>query len=65
MYRYSPDVVVENLKEKVMRLNSQPMFEASKTLTRALAKDGLMDDGKDDILEGELRHGLVRLRLLI
>ncbi|EKM54493.1 uncharacterized protein PHACADRAFT_123606 [Phanerochaete carnosa HHB-10118-sp] len=54
VYRYSPDVVVENLRKKVMRLNSQPMFEASKTLTRALARDGLMDDGKDGILEGKL-----------
>ncbi|GJE92210.1 ribonuclease H2, subunit [Phanerochaete sordida] len=51
VYKYSPDVVLENLRQKVARLNSQAMFDASRTLTRALAKDGLMDDGKDDLLE--------------
>ena len=53
MYKYSPDIVLESLKQKDARLNSQAMFESSRTLTRALAKDGLMDDGKDDLLEGE------------
>lgn len=51
VYRYSPDIVVETLKVKVARLDSPSMFEASRTLTRALAKDGLMEDGKDDLLE--------------
>lgn len=51
VYRYSPDIVVESLKKKVTRLNSQSIFEASRTLTRGLAKDGLMDDGKDHLLE--------------
>lgn len=54
VYRYSSERVMETLKAKVVRLNTTAMFEGSKTLIRALARDGLMDDGKEDLLECRL-----------
>ena len=51
VYRYSPEKVLETLKAKVTRLNTAVVFEGSRTLTRALAKDGLMEDGNDSLLE--------------
>lgn len=51
VYRYSHDVVLENLKSKVGRLSDPRVAEISRTLVRSLAKDGLMDDGKEELLE--------------
>jgi hypothetical protein len=51
VYRYSHDVVLENLKGKVGRLSDPRVAEMSRTLVRSLAKDGLMDDGKEELLE--------------
>lgn len=51
VYRYSHDVVLENLKGKVERLSHPRVAEMSRTLVRSLAKDGLMDDGKEELLE--------------
>lgn len=51
VYRYSHDVVLENLKSKVERLSHPRVAEMSRTLVRSLAKDGLMDDGKEELLE--------------
>ncbi|KAH9949549.1 ribonuclease H2, subunit B [Amylocystis lapponica] len=51
VYRYSPVKVEEYLKAKVARLAKAEVFEASRTLTRNLAKDGLMEDGKEALLE--------------
>lgn len=51
VYRYSHDVVLENLKGKVGRLSDPRIAEMSRTLVRSLAKDGLMDDGKEELLE--------------
>ncbi|KAG0707389.1 ribonuclease H2, subunit B [Suillus ampliporus] len=51
VYRYSHDVVLENLKGKVARLSDPRVAEMSRTLVRNLAKDGLMDDGKEGLLE--------------
>lgn len=51
VYRYSHDVVLENLKGKVGRLSDARVAEMSRTLIRSLAKDGLMDDGKEELLE--------------
>lgn len=56
VYRYSHDVVLENLKGKVGRLSDPRVAEMSRTLIRSLAKDGLMDDGKEELLEsGRIR----------
>ncbi|KAG1770504.1 ribonuclease H2, subunit B [Suillus occidentalis] len=51
VYRYSHDVVLENLKGKVGRLSDPRVAEMSRTLIRSLAKDGLMDDEKEELLE--------------
>ena len=53
VYRYSNETVIELLKVKVTRLVTPEVFEASKTLIRGLAKDGLMEDDKEDLLTGE------------
>ncbi|OAX36448.1 hypothetical protein K503DRAFT_772507 [Rhizopogon vinicolor AM-OR11-026] len=50
VYRYSHDTVLENLKKKVERLSNPRIAEMSRTLVRNLAKDGLMDDGKEELL---------------
>ena len=51
VYRYSPEKALDTLKAKVTRLNTAAVFEGSRTLVRALARDGLMDDGKESLLE--------------
>ena len=53
VYRYSEDKVIEYLQAKVTRLSRHEVVEKSRTLIRNLAKDGLMDDSKEDILERE------------
>ncbi|KAJ6596657.1 ribonuclease H2, subunit B [Mycena sp. CBHHK59/15] len=56
VYRFSPTKVVEYLRVKVSRLSSPEMVETSRTLVRGLAKDGLMEDGKEHLLEvGRIR----------
>ena len=52
VYRYSHDQVLEMLKAKVTRLVTPEVFEGSRTLIRSLAKDGLMEDGKEELLSG-------------
>lgn len=51
VYRYSEDKVLEYLQAKVSRLSKHAVAEKSRAITRGLAKDGLMDDGKEDLLE--------------
>ncbi|KAI0344673.1 hypothetical protein BDW22DRAFT_1354793 [Trametopsis cervina] len=51
VYRYSVEKVISYLKIKVDRLNNPELFETSRTLVRTLAKDGLMEDGKEQLLE--------------
>ena len=51
VYRYSEDKVIEYLQTKVSRLSKHAVAEKSRTLIRNLAKDGLMDDGKENLLE--------------
>jgi len=56
VYRYSEDKVMEYLQAKISRLSKHAVAEKSRTIIRGLAKDGLMDDGKEDLLElGRLR----------
>ena len=42
---------MEYLQAKVSRLSKHTVAEKSRTIIRSLAKDGLMDDGKEDLLE--------------
>lgn len=51
VFQYSPEKVNEYFKTKVLRLNSPALFESSKTLIRSLARDGLMEDGNETLLE--------------
>jgi len=47
-------ILVNYLKKKVTRLVAANEFRESLTVVRILAKDGLMEDGKETLLEGEL-----------
>jgi ribonuclease H2 subunit B len=58
VYRYSEDKVIEYLQAKVTRLSKHAVAEKSRTLIRNLAKDGLMDDGKENLLERECLVGI-------
>ncbi|KAJ7497514.1 ribonuclease H2, subunit B [Mycena latifolia] len=51
VYRFSPEKVVQYLRVKVQRLSNPETFEVSRTLIRNLAKDGLMEDGKENLLK--------------
>lgn len=51
VYRYSEDKMMEYLQTKVSRLSKAAVAEKSRTIIRSLAKDGMMDDGKEDLLE--------------
>jgi ribonuclease H2 subunit B len=51
VYRYSEDKVMEYLQAKVSRLSQGAVAEKSRTIIRNLSKDGMMDDGKEDLLE--------------
>ncbi|KAJ6587130.1 ribonuclease H2, subunit B [Mycena vulgaris] len=56
VYRFSPEQVVEYLRIKVQRLSTPETVEVSRTLVRNLAKDGLMEDGQENLLEvGRIR----------
>jgi len=60
VYRYSEDKVMEYLHAKVSRLSKHAVAEKSRTIIRGLAKDGLMDDGKEDLLERKCPVGYDR-----
>ena len=54
VYRFSMQILVDYLRKKVTRLVEANEFRESLTVVRLLAKDGLMEDGKETLLEGEL-----------
>ncbi|ESK96583.1 ribonuclease h2 subunit b [Moniliophthora roreri MCA 2997] len=51
VYRFSMSKAIEYLRKKVARLSSSDIVDASRTLARSLAKDGLMEDGNESLLE--------------
>jgi ribonuclease H2 subunit B len=51
VYRYSQKKFVDYLRAKVAHLQKCPSFDESQTLTRNLAKEGLMEDGKEELLK--------------
>lgn len=55
VYRYSPLKVQNYLQMKVARLAMPGVFETSLTLTRNLAKVGLMEDEKEALLQCQYR----------
>ncbi|KJA20727.1 hypothetical protein HYPSUDRAFT_88505 [Hypholoma sublateritium FD-334 SS-4] len=56
VYRYSQSKVLEYMRAKVAHLSTSEKFAASQTVIRNLARDGLMEDGKEELLSlGRLR----------
>ncbi|KAG6903090.1 hypothetical protein C0995_006277 [Termitomyces sp. Mi166 len=56
VYRMSQTKILSYLRAKATRLSALEVLEVSKTTTRDLAKDGLMEEGKDALLQaGRLR----------
>ncbi|KZV69958.1 hypothetical protein PENSPDRAFT_608011 [Peniophora sp. CONT] len=51
VFRYSESKLLEYLRKKTARLAEPRVSEISKTIVRSLAKDGLMDDGKEELLQ--------------
>ena len=41
------------MRAKVSRLEKSGAFDASRTMIRSLAKEGLMEDGREDLLQRE------------
>lgn len=54
VFRYSESKLLGYLRKKAARLAEPRVSELSKTLVRTLAKDGLMDDGKEELLQRTL-----------
>ena len=61
VYRYSPPILTAYLQRKVARLSESSLQEGSKTVTRNLAKDGLMEDGKEELLKRKYIPSLAAL----
>jgi len=57
--------VIEYLRAKVSRLSKHAVAERSRTIIRGLAKDGLMEDGKEDLLERRCRVLARRVSVII
>lgn len=53
---------MEYLQAKASRLSKHAVAEKSRTIIRGLAKDGLMDDGKEDLLERKCSVGMTKCR---
>ncbi|KIK09908.1 hypothetical protein K443DRAFT_671222 [Laccaria amethystina LaAM-08-1] len=51
VYRYSPSKVIDYLRRKVMRLETSGVLDVSRTILRTLAKDGLLEDGNEELLK--------------
>lgn len=50
VYRFSPSKINEYLRRKVAHLETCAGVIESRTIVRELAKDGLMEDGREDLL---------------
>lgn len=48
VYRYSESVLMDVLRAKVARLAAPEVFHTFRTLTRGLARNGLMPDTSND-----------------
>jgi len=51
VYRYSPSKVIDYLRQKVIRLETSGVLDVSRTILRTLAKDGLLEDGNEELLK--------------
>lgn len=53
VFRYSSEKLTQELRKKVAVISTPRITEMSKSLVRSLAKDALMEDKNEDLLEGE------------
>ena len=53
VYLFSKPIFLSDLEKKADRLSKSGAVEKSSVLLRELAKDGLMDDGKEKLLESK------------
>ena len=58
VYRFSPTKLNEYLRKKIAHLETCVTLE-SRTIVRELAKDGLMDDGREDLLHRTLTRAFL------
>lgn len=53
VFRYSPEKLLQELRKKVAALSVPRITEMSRCLVRSLAKDALMEDKNENLLERE------------
>lgn len=53
VFRYSSEKLTQELRKKVATLATPRITEMSRCLVRSLAKDALMEDKNEDLLERE------------
>lgn len=53
VFRYSPEKLVQELRKKAAALSTPRITEMSRCLVRSLAKDALMEDKNEELLERE------------
>ena len=51
VYRYSAEKALNFCRKKVAIMAESATFEISRSLVRSAAKGGLMEDGKDELLQ--------------
>ncbi|KAF8135661.1 ribonuclease H2, subunit B [Boletus edulis] len=51
VFRYSSEKLTQELRKKAASLSTPPIMEMSRCLVRSLAKDALMEDKHEDLLE--------------
>lgn len=54
VYRFSQEKFISYLMKKVARLRNAEIQDGSRTLIRVLAKNGLLDEGNEQLLECKL-----------
>lgn len=53
VFRYSSEKLTQELRKKAATLSTPRIMEMSRCLVRSLAKDALMEDKHEDLLERE------------
>ena len=53
VFRYSSEKLIQELRKKVATLSTPRITEMSRCLVRSLAKDALMEDKNEDLLQVE------------
>lgn len=63
MYRFSLNKINDYLRTKVVHLETSAALEL-RTIVRELAKDGLMEDGREDLLRRTLTPTVIFMFLI-